>query len=83
MVSALNAVFGVCFFKPRAACDIKFLPYDGMNADFSRRLIELERAKHIPMVGQPDGGRLMVNRSLNEVGYPAGSVQQTVVGVVM
>jgi hypothetical protein len=68
---------------PTPARDVDLATQDGFYSLGLSRLIELDRTKEIPVVGDSDGRHLLPGSLVNETIDGAGTVKQAVVGVEM
>ena len=80
VVGASPAVRGA-LVEPAAGGDVHLAPDDGLHARSSRRLVELHRAEHVPVVGEGHGGLAEFGGALHQIVDARGAVQETVLGV--
>ena len=66
---------------PAVVDDVHLAPEDRLDPLRARRLVQVDRARHRPVVGQRDGGHLEPRRLLRERGDPAGPVENRVLRV--
>ena len=63
--------------------DVDFAADDGMDALGFGRVVELDGAEEIAVVGHGDGGHFLLGDDVHELVDFAGAVEQGIVGVVV
>ena len=82
VVGASPAVRGP-LLEPAAGSDVDLAADDGLDARPFRRLVELHRAEHVPVVGERHCGLSELSGALHQIVDARGAVQKAVLGVQM
>jgi hypothetical protein len=61
--------------------DVDLAPEDGLDPFAPGRLVEVDRTGEGAVIGERDGGHLELGGALREIRYPAGAVEDRVLGV--
>ena len=63
--------------------DVRLASDDRFEAGLLRFPVELERAEHHAVIGERDGRHLVLNGSINDTLNRCGTVEKTVMGVIV
>ena len=81
VVRALVAAILRATLLARPGRDVELAADDGLDAGFRRRLVEVDRAEEIAVVGERDGRELEVLGLLDEFLELRGAVEEAVLGM--
>jgi hypothetical protein len=81
MIGALS--YSAFLVEPTSGSDIDLTPHDGFYPVLNGFLIEFDRAKHVPVIGQGHGPHLVFPGQFQHLVKPDGSIQEAVLAVDM
>jgi len=77
----LAVVGSTVLFEARGLHEVEFASDEGFHAGAFGGVVEGNGSEEIAMIRQREGGHVEVDRALHEPVYPAGPVEQTIVGM--
>jgi hypothetical protein len=77
----LAVVRSAVLFEARGLHEVEFASDEGFHAGAFGGVVEGNGSEEIAMIRQREGGHVEVDRALHEPVYPAGPVEQTIVGM--